>query len=188
MDDMTIAKQTIAWLSEHGAQLSQPLELSELLALEAKYEFAFGPDHRELLLTAVPVGKGWMDWRTSSEDFVRGRLGWPLRGMLFDVENSDFWPPSWGPRPGPSDEALRIAELEYRKWPGLIPLWGHRYMPAAPSESGAPVFSVSQTDVVYYGQNLLSYVKTEFGGEPRTSRDAEYLPPWSLIAYGVDVP
>jgi hypothetical protein len=185
---MTIAGETIAWFREHGAALSEPMGLAELVAIEAKHEFEFGPDHREMLLTAVPVGKEWMDWRTSSEEFVRSKLSWPLEGMLFDVENNDFWPQSWGLRPSPIDEALRIAEAEYRKWPTLVPLYSHRYMPAAPSESGAPVFSVYQTDVIYYGENLLSYVKTEFGGEPQTSRDAEYLPPWSLFAHGVDVP
>jgi hypothetical protein len=185
---MSIAGETIGWLREHGAQLSEPMSLPELVAIEAKYEFEFGPDQREMLLTAVPVGSGWMNWRTSSEEFVRGQLAWPLEGMLFDVGESDFWPASWGLRPALLDEALKVAELEYLKWPPLVPLYGHRYMPAAPSESGAPVFSVYQTDVIYYGENLFSYVKTEFGGEPQTSRDAEYLPPWSLFAYGVDVP
>ncbi len=185
---MTIAGETIAWLREHGADLSEPMGLPELIAVEAKYEFEFGPDHREMLLTAVPVGKGWMDWRSSSKAFVKGKLGWPLEGVLFDVKNNDFWPPSWGRRPAHLKKALKVARVEYLKWPALVPLWGHRYLPAAPSESGAPVFSVYQTDVIYYGENLLSYVKSEFGGQPITGRDASYLPPWSLFAYGVDVP
>ena len=185
---MTIAGQSIAWLREHGVELSEPMGLPELAAIEAKYEFEFGPDHREMLLTAVPLGAGWMDWRSSSEELIRSKLSWPLEGMLFDVEHKVFWPPSWGPKPALLDEALQVAGAEYLKWPTLVPLFGHRYVPAAPSESGAPVFSVYQTDVVYYGENLLSYVKTEFGGRPGTGRDASYLPPWSLLAWGVDVP
>lgn len=185
---MTIAEETIAWLSGHGTQLSVPMGLPELIGIETKYEFEFGPDHREMLLNAVPAGKGWMDWRSSSEEFVRGKLSWPLEGMLFDVEHGVFWPPSWGRKPVLGTDALQVARAEFLKWPSLVPLFGHRYMPAAPSESGAPVFSVYQTDVIYYGENLLSYVKSEFGGAPQTSRDADYLPPWSLFAYGVDVP
>jgi hypothetical protein len=185
---MTIAEETIAWLSGHGTQLSAPMGLPELIAIEEKYEFEFEPDHREMLLNAVPVGKGWMDWRSSSEEFVRGKLSWPLEGMLFDVENNAFWPSSWGLRPALLEDALQVARAQFLQWPTLVPLYSHRYMPAAPSESGAPVFSVYQTDVIYYGENLLSYVKSEFGGESLTSRDVNYLPPWSLFAYGVEVP
>ncbi len=71
---MTVAEETVAWLGQHGIRLSDPMDLKELLAIEREHQFEFGPYHRELLLTAVPIGKGWMDWRTSDAEFVRWKL------------------------------------------------------------------------------------------------------------------
>jgi hypothetical protein len=44
----------------------------------------------------------------------------------------------------------------------LIPICSHRYIPAAPHEAGNPVFSVHQTDIIYYGADLMDYLQNEF--------------------------
>jgi hypothetical protein len=115
-------------------------------------------------------------------------LDWPQHGLLFDVENNTFWPESWGPRPDDASRALEVAREQFVAWPKLVPLYSHRYLPAAPSAVGAPVFSVYQTDVIYYGANLVDYIHAEFGGTAVTVGTANYLPPWSLLALGEDVP
>ena len=54
--------------------------------------------------------------------------------------------------------------------PKLIPLFGHRFLPDRPREAGNPVFSVYQTDIIYYGTNLANYFANEFHldiGAPR---------------------
>ncbi len=51
--------------------------------------------------------------------------------------------------------------------PKLIPLLSHHYLPATPHEAGNPVFSVYQSDVIYYGTNLDEYFKRELGREQR---------------------
>jgi hypothetical protein len=38
----------------------------------------------------------------------------------------------------------------------------HRMMPDEPREAGNPVFSVHQTDIIYYGFDLLDYLRNEF--------------------------
>jgi hypothetical protein len=48
--------------------------------------------------------------------------------------------------------------------PRLIPIFGHRYLPAEPEIAGNPVFSVYQTDIIYYGVDLRRYLSCEFGG------------------------
>jgi hypothetical protein len=35
-------------------------------------------------------------------------------------------------------------------------------MPDSPLEAGNPVFSVYQTDIIYYGENLENYLRNEF--------------------------
>ncbi|MGD0734569.1 MAG: hypothetical protein ABR976_05450 [Terracidiphilus sp.] len=52
---------------------------------------------------------------------------------------------------------MKISEA-----PMLIPILGHRYMPALPTECGNPVFSVHQTDIIYYGFDLEDYLRHEF--------------------------
>jgi len=120
-------------------------------------------------------------------------LVWPIEGVLFDVASNEFWPSSWGERPSKLKSALEIAERHLAVWPKLVPLFSHRFMPAAPSMPGAPVLSVYQTDVIFYGPNLLDYVRAEFGSLKTRFYDPDVdwsnlLPPWSLLATGNNVP
>jgi hypothetical protein len=74
------------------------------------------------------------------------------------------------------------------KVPTLIPIYGHRYLPAAPAPAGSPVFSVYQTDVVYCGDNLLDYVAHEFHTPPPhpTRDDRPHIRFWSDLAESAD--
>jgi hypothetical protein len=57
---------------------------------------------------------------------------------------------------------LNIARAKVAEAPRLIPVAGHRYMPAEPELTGNPVFSVYQTDIIYYGDDLATYLRCEF--------------------------
>jgi hypothetical protein len=137
------------------------------------------------------VGDGWYDWRARADERVREAIRGPLEGVLFDVENNVFWPASWGERPDSVAARFEIVEQQVTTWPQLVPLCGHRYLPAAPFGPGVPVFSVVQTDVIIFGTNLLDYAAREFG-TTRTIREAVLetggLEPWSLLAFERDVP
>lgn len=82
--------------------------------------------------------------------------------MCFDIEHDSFWLPAWGPKPGTSEAAQAMARRAVRAAPFLIPVFSHRYLPASPCEAGNPVFSVYQTDIIYYGFDLPSYLSAEF--------------------------
>jgi hypothetical protein len=84
--------------------------------------------------------------------------------MLFDVERNAFWMPEWGDRPPEVAATKAVASEAVRGAPALVPIYGHRYLPAEPLETGNPVFSVHQTDVIYYGHDLASYFDAELGG------------------------
>ncbi|WP_204296787.1 hypothetical protein [Actinoplanes campanulatus] len=53
--------------------------------------------------------------------------------------------------------------------PTLVPVYGHRYLPAGAGGHGHPVLSVYQTDIIYYGVDLLDYLHREFGTAPAGS-------------------
>jgi hypothetical protein len=94
-----------------------------------------------------------------------------------------FLPRSWGRKPKRSDELDRAVLDHLSRAPRLVPLFGHRFMAAGPSQGSAPVFSVYQTDVVYYGENLPDYVAHELEIPKRfTTGIHRSIPFWSALA------
>lgn len=179
-------------LTARRVPLDPGLTVAEILEIERRHGFEFSPDHRQLLETAQPAGARWLHWRNDSPETIRDRLSWPLDGLLFDVEHDAFWPTGWGTKPESLDAQKHVATLRIKTWPTLVPLYSHRYMPAAPAPAGAPVFSVWQSDVIFYGDNLLDYLQREFGSiDPNSERTGtvgpETCPPWSVLAMGDDV-
>ncbi len=134
----------------------------EVESAQDRYGFTFVPEHREFLQHRLPVGHGWPDWR-GMPPAVRERLDWPVEGVLFDVAHG-FWHRSWGPRPESAAEAADAARAHLADVPKLVPVYSHRYVPAAPVHGRPPVFSVHQTDVIHYGANLDDYLEHEFLG------------------------
>lgn len=62
-----------------------------------------------------------------------------------------------------------VAREELGKVPPMVPVYGHRYLPAGRGTFGHPVMSIYQTDVICYGADLVDYVFQEFG--PSTKED-----------------
>jgi hypothetical protein len=181
-----IADACVAMLRGRGIRLAEGLSSDEFAEIEGRFDFTFGEDHAALLKLGVPTGEGWVDWRGPAEE-LRPRLAWPIDGILFDVEHNAFWPRSWGPRPTGAAQAIFEARRHLLSWSKLVPLFSHRYMPAAPAPSGAPVFSVYQADVIYFGTDLRDYLLREFvdsqGAVGRVNHPVE---PWSSLAMGYD--
>ncbi len=139
---------------------------------------------------ALPYGEvegragSWPDWRRGGEQDLRERLDWPCEGVVFDVLNNDFWPGSWGSRPRVDAVAEQIARRRLMEVPTMVPLFGHRYLVADPAPIGAPVFSIWQTDVIYYGDDLLDYLAHDFEGKPfdeHPRTDYPRVPFWSDV-------
>lgn len=180
---------TVEVLVAAHVDLDPGLTESELREAEDRFGFRFAVDHRALLAAALPRGPGFPDWRALDGEALTDHLRLHIDRVLFDVEQNAFWPPSWGNRPEVLDERTARAEEELAAWPQLIPIYSHRYMPAG-APTGAPVFSAYQTDVIYYGADLLGYLDHEFfNGGPVVPDDPESLiyAPWSRLAMGYDV-
>ncbi|HEY2585187.1 MAG TPA: hypothetical protein VGI81_05430 [Tepidisphaeraceae bacterium] len=151
-----------AVLATAGVKCAPGLSAVEFAQTEARYGLRFPPDLREFLGIALPISRPWVDWRHAPEASIRERLDWPLEGIRFDIEYNEFWLAEWGPRPEQLSTAFKIARQAVTNAPTLIPICSHRYIPAEPLERGNPVFSVHQTDIIYYGSDLLDYLQNEF--------------------------
>lgn len=139
----------------------------ELSRAAERFGIGFPPDLAGFLSVGflsegLPAGPGFPRWR-SLEKSVEAQLAWPHEGILFDVEQNAFWMPEWGERPADIDAAKAVASAAVRAAPVMVPICGYRYLPAEPLEAGNPVFSIHQTDVIYYGHDLASYVEAEWG-------------------------
>ena len=159
----------IAFLQQHRVLFADGLSDLEVAKLESTFAFRFPPDLRQLLQHALPVSPGFVNWRDDPDESLRQRLDWPADGICFDIEHNFFWWEEWGPRPIDTPTACEVARHEIAKMPALIPIYNHRYIPAEPHLTGNPVFSVHQTDIIYYGSDLSNYFYNEFS--PHDERD-----------------
>lgn len=185
-----LIEQCVEKLEAIGTDLRPGLTRNEIAGVEGEFGFTFSPDHAALLTACLPVGDDWLDWRQPDRNDIRFRLQWPIYGVLSDVEHDSFWPASWGPRPDDLGSALTTARVRMAAVPTLVPIYSHRYMPAAPTARSAPVFSVYHTDVIYYGDNLLDYISKEFwlASRPWPTRSPRLLRIsfWSDLAEGAE--
>jgi hypothetical protein len=150
----------------------------EFARVEREFGFEFADDHRAFLAAGLPVNTGprrrepgviythprpWPDWRNGDPGTLRELLDRPVQGVLFDVEKSGFWYDGWGPRPGGSAAAMSTARRMLAGAPRMVPVYGHRFLPAGRGTGGHPVLSMWQTDIIYYGLDLADYIDREFG-------------------------
>lgn len=163
---------------------------AEFDRIERTYGFEFADDHRAFLAAGLPVNvpfepeegvsyaweRPWPDWRDGDPAAVREQLEWPVDGVLFDVEQHAVWPATWGDHPAGRDEALETARLKLAQAPRLMPVYGHRFLPAGHGTLGHPVLSVWQTDIIYYGMDLADYIHQEFDGAGIDRMDPRWNP------------
>jgi len=152
---------------------------AELESAERRFGLRFPPDLADLLRERRPAA-GY-DWRTD-DGRIRQALGQPLEGLQFDVEHNGLWWPEWGDRPATPGERAEAMRAIVEAAPRLIPIIGHRYIPESPHEAGNPVFSVMQSDIVYYGADLADYLRRDFSPVPPQTpveRPGRHIPFWS---------
>jgi hypothetical protein len=152
----------LAGLRGCGAELAPGLTDAQLDRAQDHFGFLFAPDHRLMLSLALPIGREWPDWRQLDSELLRSRVDWPFESILFDVEHNDFWPDYWGDRPAVMAESIQVAREQLARVPKVAPLFVHRCVPTVPHAAGNPVLSCYQTDVIYYGSDLINWFEREF--------------------------
>ncbi|MEZ5336615.1 MAG: hypothetical protein R2741_16040 [Methanolobus sp.] len=180
-------KEIIEKLSLQGVVFADGLTNKEFNNIEKFYDIEFPTDLKDFLSIALPISKGFYNWRDFSEENVntiKNQLEWPLEGMIFDIEHNSFWYKEWGAKPDNQMEAIKLCKKEMKKVPKLVPIFSHRYISSEPKERGNPVFSIYQTDIIYYGEDLRSYLKIEFNMRTQNNIDftkVKYIRFWSEI-------
>jgi hypothetical protein len=162
-----IIDTVVELLKNKNIIFEEGLTNEEFHAITMMFGISFPYDLEYFLQTALPVSTGFVNWRKALNDkdereSINKRLSWPLDGILFDVENNTFWYDEWDENNNNAEHQVRIVKQHYRTYPTLIPIYSHRYIPSLPIEEGNPVFSVYQTDIIYYGNDLISYFCNEF--------------------------
>jgi len=176
--------------------LDSGLSDEEIHGVETRFQFRFPPDLRLLLQTVLPVSEKFYHWRKALVDAetaerIEKMLDWPREGILFDVEHNNFWVhrdlpgvPAWGPKPETLEMQLETASKHISSYTKLIPIFAHRYIPEMPCEEGNPVFSVYQTDIIYYGDSLVNYFHNEFEQGREYAVNVKHIPFWSDCCSG----
>ncbi|WP_338743290.1 hypothetical protein [Actinomadura luteofluorescens] len=175
-----------------GIEFAPGLTEAEFEEIEQTYGFEFADDHRAFLAEGLPLsgpswpgrsGKTpWPNWRKGVPAELRKQLEWPVEGALFDVERNGLWYSAWGQRPSDPAVAVDVARSHLERAPKLVPVRGHRYLPAGRGAFGHPVLSIVQTDIVFYGTDIADYITNEFDGGHIS---ADWTPP-PLVTFWSD--
>lgn len=170
-------------LDAAGVALGPGLSDAEFTSVHERCGFHFNPDHRSLLAAALPLGDGWPDWRSGDDSELTTWLDRVAEGFIWDAlhQTPPFWPASWGELPATPEEVATTVRRQLGSWPRLIPIYQHRFTPAAPSPAGSPVLSVWQTDVIYYGADLVEYLRNAASCRPRPKGPLAHRRPRAVL-------
>ena len=178
-----VYEKSLNILREKGVKFEKGLSINELKEIEKVYHIKFPESLRTFLMEALPVSKGFYNWRDMGNDNVRFIKN-VIREPLLDVYNMAgevYCCDEWG------DDKETVAK-EIRKRletaPGLLPVFSHRYIPMLEVDKNPPIISIHGVDIIYYGKNLEDYFDIEFGNKKQDEiefADIFPVPFWSEI-------
>jgi hypothetical protein len=157
------------------------LSTAELAVAQEQAEAVFPDDLCELLMTTLPAGDRFPDWRARPADAMRKWREDLVDNIHFDVTQNNFWLDQWGDVPSDPQESRQIVADALAEAPTLIPIMAHRAIPNDPLAAGNPVFSVWQTDIILYGANLTEYLANEFKRRYEISPETRTIRFWSRL-------
>jgi hypothetical protein len=175
-------KEIVDMLKLKGVVFAEGLSEQEIIKIKQEYNIEFPKELREFYSTALPVSKGfynWRDFKPSNVQYIKGVIDRPFND-IYELAEEVFWCDEWGDEPNESERANVVREM-LKKAPGLIPIYLHRYIPTINLEP-TPVFSIHDTDIIYYGENLESYFEIEFGDKIQSNINCKVInnvPFWS---------
>lgn len=152
----------------------------EITDIEEKLHISFPIEYRNLLSRFIPVWRSFIDRTDRRNSEIYTRLDWLFEGILFDVENNSFRYDKWWEEPEKIAEKNRKAKQMLKSVPYLIPIYWNRYISQI---DWGPIFSVVQTDIIYYWSNLENYIENEFWNKESFdySEIKVYVPFWTDI-------
>jgi hypothetical protein len=159
------------------------LSTSDIEKLQSQLGFPLPEDFCYFLQNVIDPGEVLFDYHNFNKQHYDSSIAWILHGMIFDIEKNNLWLRRWGNKPVDLKSKIEIARADFPSWPKLLPIHGHRYLAAEPCRAGNPVFSIMQTDIIYYGANLAHYLVNEFLDHDHDkhtyAQPIEKIPIWS---------
>ena len=179
-------------LENKGIEIHNGLNDEEFEKIEKFYNIKFPKVLKILYKSFLPNLYNWRDFSEDNVQKIKKYLNMPIEGILCDIQYNSFWVDCFGEKTGDIEQNKAKAE-EYLKnakeeeVPRLIPIYSHRYVPSFPDSIDVPVFSVMQTDIIYYGKNIENYFEHEFGNNYNPEQESADLgvieiPFWSKLA------
>ncbi|XP_057784377.1 uncharacterized protein LOC131001801 [Salvia miltiorrhiza] len=187
------AKNVVSYLHSSNIPVDAGLSDSEFAAVESAFNFSFPPDLRSILQEGLPVGPGFPNWRSSSNQQLDILTNLPILGICKEVSRNAFWLDSWGHRPpdADADRAALLARAFLKNAPPLVPIYRNFYIPSSPCAAGNPVFYVHGADVRVWSFDIAGFFqRVEFGSPRRTffpspawaATEARRIEFWSELA------
>lgn len=173
----------IEHLKGKGIEFERGLSEQEFSKIEEVYEFQFPTSYKCFLALGVPIGSGFYNWRdlsSSNVKMIKNKMEIPFLDIKKYCNEIDQWPIAFGKKPKSEKELEKRITLLLKNAPILIPVYSHRYMPIS-SIKNPPFFSVYGIDIIYYGEDLIQYLKIEFGiiDYSEMHNNMEYIEFWS---------
>ena len=179
-------------LENKGIEIYDGLSEEEFEKIENFYNIKFPKVLRILYKSFLPNLYNWRDFSENNVKNIKQSLYWPIEGILFDIENNNFWMDCFGEKTGDiqQDKAKAkdyLKNANEEEVPKLIPIYSHRFVPSFPDSIDVPIFSVMGTDIVYYGKNIEEYIEHEFDSNYNPEQESAdigviQVPFWSKIA------
>ena len=185
-------QEVVSKLKTKGIEFDSALTLAEISSIEKAYNIIFPNELKHLFDVGLPISKGFYNWRdmnVANVEDIKYMLTRPILGLQGDLEDdyksssssySGFWCDTWGEKPNSFKEAQEVLLKHYACAPLLVPVYSHRYIPFIPDSEEVPVFSIMGSDIVYYGENLIAYLETEFKiRDYNNNMNCQYIDFWS---------
>lgn len=175
-------KELIEKLKLRGVEFTSGLDEKEFETITKEYDFKFPRELKKMYEVALPISQGFYNWRDFSIDnieYIKEVMARPIKD-IYDMADEVYWCDNWGEEPN-EIEKIKFVQKLLKTAPALIPIYSHRYLSVADVEQ-SPVFSIHETDIIYYGENLKSYFEIEFGLKSYSDIDYDnisYIPFWT---------
>ncbi|KAF9622959.1 hypothetical protein IFM89_035674 [Coptis chinensis] len=151
------AKTVIDHLKSCKVAVAEGLTNEEFSSIESSFHFTFPPDLRSILTEGLPVGPGFINWRSSSMQQLEILVNLPILGISKDVSKGNFWCESWGHEPDDRNEAVMLAKRLLSNAPVLVPIYKYCYICSVPNLAGNPVFYIHNGDLRYLGFDVAGF-------------------------------
>lgn len=178
-----VYEELIEKLKLSGIKFDEGLNDIEISEIEKIYGIIFPNELKLFYKKALPVSKGFYDWKDRSDsnvNYIKRVISLPVDSAIEDVEEIE-WSENWGKKPNDVVEIKEAVQRMALDAPKLIPIYSHRYTPSGYGDD-APVLSIHGTDIIYYAENIYEYFCVEFkikDYKVLKNNEAKYVPFWS---------